>query len=76
MLASPPEEGSSMTTARAIESRIIRRRLAPEKIPTALRPAERMIAVGGAACLLLMAGSMAPELVFAGLLAAVVVSLI
>lgn len=65
-----------MTAARVPEYRTIRRRVCPARTRTALRPAERMIAVTAAACLLLAAGSLAPELVFAGLLAAVVIALV
>jgi hypothetical protein len=65
-----------MTTARAIEYRIIRRRLGPAQRQSVLRPAERVIAIAAVASLLLVAGSLAPGLVIAGLLSAAVIAII
>ena len=65
-----------MTASRAIEYRIIRSRTTPAEVTRPLRPAQRLIAVAAATCLLVVAGSVAPQLVIAGLMAAVVIAAI
>ena len=65
-----------MTNARAIEYRIVRRRLTSASPQSVLRPAERVIAIAAVAGLLLMVGSLAPGLVIAGLLSAAVIAII
>lgn len=65
-----------MTASRAIEYRIIRSRTRPARVTRPLRTAERLIAVVAATCMLVVAGSVAPQLVAVGLLAALVVVII
>ncbi len=65
-----------MTAFHAIEHRIIRSRTAPARVSRPLRPAQRLIAVAAATCLLVVAGSVAPQLVVAGLMAALVMAAI
>lgn len=65
-----------MTSARAIEYRIIRNILKPTTVARRFRSAERLIAVTAVTSALVVIGSVAPELVVAGLLAALIVSTI
>ncbi len=65
-----------MTAARAIEYRIIRSRIKPAVRPPELGLAQRLIAIVAGASVLLLAGSLAPELLVAGLVAATVVAIL
>lgn len=65
-----------MTSTRAIEYRIIRNILRPTTVARSFRSAERLIAVTAVTGALVVAGSVAPQLVVAGLLAALIVTTI
>ncbi len=65
-----------MTAARAIEYRIIRNQLSPARQAPELGLAQRLIAIVAGTGLLLLAGSLAPELLIIGVAAATLVAFI